>query len=436
MATDMKRRSFLKSASAAGLALAMPAVHVRAQGKKYKTALIGTGWWGMNICTYAMASGECQIVGMCDVDKNQLEPAVQKVKDFSGDNPRLYGDYRELLEKEKPDIAIVATPDHWHALAAIAAMESGAHVYVEKPISHTINEGVAMVSTARDNDRVVQVGTHRRVGVHNMSAMKFLKSGKVGDISMVRAFVIYGGGPGNPVPDEEVPDGLDWDMWCGPAPKRPFNRKIHPKGFRQFLDYANGTLGDWGIHWLDQILWWTEEKYPRTVYSTGGRYVRRDNTDAPDTQIATFEFESFTAHWEHRQCAPAVVSDHNIGVYFHGTNGTFHLGWMDGWTFYPRKKSDDVIHEDCVFEDKYNNDHENIEGLWANLLDCIKNKKRPVCDIEIGHRATCMSLLGMLSLKLGRSVVWDGEQNTIVNDPEAQRLLSRAYRAPWEYPKA
>jgi len=436
MSTDLKRRSFLKTASAAGLALSMPAVHIRAQGKKYKTALIGTGWWGMNICTHAMASGECQIVGMCDVDKNQLNPAVERVKEFSGDDPRKYGDYRELLEKEKPDIAIVATPDHWHALAAIAAMKAGAHVYVEKPICHTINEGVAMVNAAREADRVVQVGTHRRVGVHNMSGLEFLKSGKVGDISMVRAFVIYGGGPGEPTPDEEVPDGLDWDMWCGPAPKRPFNPKIHPRGFRQFLDYANGTLGDWGIHWLDQILWWTEEKYPKSVHSTGGRYVRRDNTDAPDTQIATFEFESFTAYWEHRQCAPAVVSDHNIGVYFHGTNGTFHMGWLDGWTFYPRRKSDDVIHEDCVFENKYNNDNENIGGLWANLLECIKNKKRPVCDIEIGHRSTCMSLLGMLSLKLGRSVVWDGEKNTIENDEEAQRLLSRAYRAPWEYPEA
>ena len=435
MGDNMKRRSFLKTAAAASAALSVPAIGVRAQGKKYKTALIGSGWWGMNICTYAMASGETKIVGMCDVDRNQLDPAVERVQGFSGDQPRKYADYRELLEKEKPEIVIVATPDHWHALAAIAAVKAGAHVYVEKPISHTVNEGIAMVKAAREADRVVQVGTHRRMGVHNMSGMEFLRSGKVGKISMVRAFVIYGGGPGRSRPDEEVPDGLDWNMWCGPAPLRPFNRAMHPKGFRQFLDYANGTLGDWGIHWMDQILWWTEEKSPKSVFSIGARHVKRDNTDTPDTQIATFDFESFTACWEHRLCARELVGKSNIGVNFYGTNGTFHMGWMDGWTFYPSGRNQAIIHEDCVFDDKYNKDNENIEGLWANLLDCIKNKERPVCDIEIGHRATTMSLLGMLSLKLGRSLAWDGEKQVIVGDKEASKMLSRPYRAPWKYPE-
>ena len=291
-----------------------------------------------------------------------------------------------------------------------------------------------MVNAARAADRVVQVGTHRRVGVHNMSGLEFLRSGKVGEISMVRAFVHYGGGPGKPTPDADIPDGLDWNMWCGPAPYRPFNPDMHPKGFRRFLDYANGQLGDWGIHWVDQILWWTEEKYPKKISSAGGRHVKKDSTDAPDTQITTYEFDSFTASWEHRLCASEVVGKSNIGVNFYGTNGTFHMGWMDGWTFYPNGRNQETVHEDCVFEDKYNKDHENIEGLWANLLDCIKTKKRPVCDIEIGHRSTSMSLLGLLSLKLGRSVEWDGEKQVIVGDDEANRLLSREYREPWKYP--
>lgn len=435
MDSNVKRRSFLKTAAAAGMTLSFPAIGVRAAGKKYKTALIGTGWWGMNICTYAMASGEAKIVAMCDVDRNQLDPAVEKVEKFSGDKPRKYTHYRELLEKERPEIVIVATPDHWHALAMIDAVKAGAHVYVEKPISHTINEGIAMVKAAREADRVVQVGTHRRVGVHNTSGMRFLRSGKVGEISMVRAFVLYGGGPGKPTPDEEPPEGLDWEMWCGPAPYRPFNRAIHPKGFRQFLDYANGTLGDWGIHWLDQILWWTEEKYPMSVSSIGGRHVKRDSTDAPDTQIATFEFESFTAYWEHRLCAAEVFGKSNIGVNFYGTKGTFHMGWLDGWTFYPSNPREPVIHQDAVFDDTYTKDKENIEGLWADLLDCIKNKMRPVCDIEIGHRATTMSLLGMLSLKLGRSLEWDGEREVVIGDDEANRMLSRPYRDPWKYPE-
>lgn len=424
------RRNFLKQSAAVPL-YAVP-LFGQPAGHKYRTALIGSGWWGRNILRVAMQSGRSRVVALCDVDQNQLEPAWEEVHQLSGESPRKYRDYRELLEREKPEIAIVATPDHWHPLNTIAALEAGAHVYVEKPIGHTIQEGRAMVEAARKQDRVVQVGTHRRVSPHNRSAMAFLRSGKVGKIGMVRAFVHYPGGPGESTPDSEPPPGLDWDFWCGPAPYRPFNSRIHPKGFRQFLEYANGQLGDWGIHWMDQILWWTEEKYPRKVYSTGGRHIRRDNTNAPDTQTATFEFESFTAVWEHRLYAGNESERHNIGCYFYGTEGVFHLGWLDGWTFYPSQKGEPPIHEDPQLHEP---DQQNIPELWADFLESIEQKRRPACDIEIGHRSTNMSLLGMLSLKLGRSIQWDGEKEVVVGDPEANRLLRREYRAPWVYPK-
>ncbi len=432
MAKQIERRSFLKTTAAGSAVLSAPAVITQAKAKQYKTAVIGTGWWGMNINRYAIQAGESKIVGMCDVDRNQLDPAWEEVKQLSGDTPNKYKDYREMLEKEKPEIVIVGTPDHWHPLATIAAVESGAHVYVEKPICHTINEGRAMVKAARDCNRVVQIGTHRRAGIHNRSGMDFLRSGKAGKIGMCRAFVHYGGGAGQIVPDSEPPDGLDWDWWCGPAPLRPFNKKIHPKGFRQFLDYANGQLGDWGIHWVDQILWWTEETYPRKISAAGGRHIRRDNTDAPDTLSVNYEFESFTATWEHRFYAANNAEKHNIGVYFYGTKGTFHMGWGDGWNFYPTNKGAPVIHEDCKFD---NRDRENIRELWANLLDCIKTGKRPICDIEIGHRSTSMSLLGMLSYKIGRSIEWDGEKERAVGNDRANRGLSRKYRKPWKYPE-
>ncbi|RJP25817.1 MAG: gfo/Idh/MocA family oxidoreductase [Candidatus Omnitrophota bacterium] len=425
----MKRRTFLKTGVLAGAAMSAPAVLTQARDKKYKTATIGSGWWGMNITRYAIESGACQVVGLCDVDRNHLDPAAEEVEKLSGDQPRKYGDYREMLEKEKPEIVIVGTPDHWHPLCAIAAVDAGAHIYVEKPISHTIREGRAMVNAARAANRIVQVGTHRRVGVHNVSALRFLRSGKVGQIGMVRAFVHYHGGSGEPTPDSEPPAGLDWDMWCGPAPLRPFNPRIHPRGFRRFLDYANGQLGDWGIHWLDQILWWTEEKYPKKVCSMGGRHIAKDNSDAPDTQIVTYEFDSFTATWEHRWFAGNDSEKHNIGVYFYGTDGVFHLGWTDGWTFYPR--NGDPIHEDCVF---HNKDNENIRELFADFLESIQTGFLPVCDIEIGHRSTTMSLLGMLSLRYGHSIDWDGEKELITDHPDANKLLSRVYRAPWKYP--
>lgn len=430
----MNRRNFIKTSAAASVAYsALSIVPAMSQAKKYRTALIGSGWWGMNILRSAMAAGESKVVALCDVDQNFLVPAGKEVEKLSNDRPELYTDYRELLTKEKPEIVIVATPDHWHPLITIMAVQQGAHVYVEKPISHTVNEGRAMVKAARDNNRIVQVGTHRRVSPHNVSGMEFLKSGKAGKIGMVRAFVHYGGGPGEVVPDSEPPKGLDWDMWCGPAPLNPYNSKIHPRGFRQFLDYANGQLGDWGIHWLDQILWWTEEKYPKTVFSTGGRAIKKDNTTAPDHQSVAFDFEDFTVVWEHRMFAGNnAEKGENVGCYFYGTEGTFHMGWQDGWTFYPVDKKKQVLHEAPKL---HKPDDQNIPELWANFLQSIKTNQLPVCDIEIGHRSTNMSLLGMLSLKLGRSVQWDGEKEIILNDPEANKLLSRPYRTPYEYPR-
>jgi predicted dehydrogenase len=400
-------------------------------GGKYRTALVGSGWWGMNILRTALEAGESQVVALCDVDENQINPAHEEIAKLSGDKPNKYKDYRDLLAKEKPEIVIVGTPDHWHPLVMIAAVQAGAHVYVEKPIGHTVNEGFAMVKAARDNDRIVQVGTHRRVSPHNVSGMKFLKSGKAGKIGMVRCFVHSGRVPAEPVPDGEPPAGLDWDMWCGPAPKRPYNSALHPRGFRNFLDYANGTIGDWGIHWFDQVLWWNGEQAPRRISSTGGRHVFRDHTDAPDTQVATFEFESFTCTWEHRWYGANQAEKAPLGAYFYGTEGTFHMGWRDGWTFYPRDPKAQVLHEEPQLHEP---DTQNIKELWADFLDAIKNNRRAVCDIEIGNRATAMSLLAMVSLKVGRELQWDGRN--VIGDPEAAKLLSRPYRAPWEYPKA
>jgi predicted dehydrogenase len=439
---NLNRRSFLKTSAAASVAFsAIPIFGAQSPAKKYRTALLGSGWWGMNILLEAIASGECTTVALCDVDDRLLDPALEKVRSLTSDQPRKYKDYRELLAKEKPEIVIVGTPDHWHPLMTIDAVKAGAHVYVEKPVGHTIREGRAMVKAARETGKVVQVGTHRRVSPHNVSGMEFLKSGKAGKIGMVRSFVLYGGGPEKPRPNLEPPPGMDWEMWCGPAPLRPYNDRIHPKGFRNFLDYANGTLGDWGIHWMDQILWWTDEKYPKRVFSTGGRPIKgrpvftkeEQTTDAPDSQVASFEFESFTAVWEHRQFAGnEAEKGESVGCYFYGTEGTFHMGWKSGWTFYPANKSKAPIQETPQL---HKPDDQNIKELWADFLQAIKTGRRPVCDIELGHLSTNMSLLGMLSLRLGRSLEWDGGRELVVGDEEANRLLSRPYRGSWEYPK-
>ena len=429
----MKRRNFIQKSAQLGVAYsALPILPALQKKKTYKLAIIGCGWWGMNILREAMAHGDNKVVGMCDVDRTALEKVVAEVDQLTGNKPKSFTDYRECIQKTKPDLVIVATPDHWHALPAIEAIKSGAHVFLEKPIGHTINEGKAILKVARDHQRVVQVDTHRRVSPHNVSGMEFLKAGKAGKISAVKCFVNYGGGAGKPMVQEEVPKGLDWNMWCGPAPMQTYNSKIHPRGFRQFLNYANGTIGDWGIHWFDQVLWWTEERAPKKVFSSGGRFVKNDGTDAPDTQYAVYEFESFTLTWEHKLAGKNAYEKSNVGCYFYGTEGTFHMGWLDGWTFYPRDNKKEIIQQEPSLHQP---DHQNIKELWADFMQSIENNRAPVCDIKHGHLATNISLLGMLSYKLGRSIEWDGEKEMVIGDEEANKLLSRDYRGDWEYPK-
>lgn len=448
---SVTRRSFLAATAASGLTLAAPTVRGAAASKKYKTVLLGSGWWGMNILREAIAAGASDVAALCDVDRRILDAAAAEVEKLTGTAPRKYGDYRELLDKEKPEIAIVATPDHWHPLQTIAAVQAGAHVYVEKPICHTIREGRAMVNAARAAGRVVQVGTHRRVSSHNMAAREFVRAGKLGQLGMVRAFVLYGGGgPEKPRKNAAPPKELDWDMWCGPAPMRPFNGDptnpwaggIHPRGFRQYLDYANGTLGDWGIHWTDQILWITGAKWPHKIFSTGGRPIKgppvltpeEQTSDAPDHQVAVYQFDGFTMSWEHRQFGGNnAEKGESVGCYFYGTEGTLHIGWLEGAVFYPVGRNKEPVR----FAPQLNKpDEQNIKELWADFLDAIQTGRRPVSDIEEGHYSTNISLLGMLSYKLGRSIEWDGEKEVIVGDAEANKLLQREYRAPWKYPTA
>jgi predicted dehydrogenase len=450
----MNRRHFLQSTAAATTLASLHSVRAadKAGSRKFRTALIGCGWWGNNILREAMASGACEVVALCDVDSRQFEATLKNVAAGTGDQPKTYKDYRELLAQAKVDIAIIGTPDHWHALPMIAAVKAGAHVYVEKPIGHTVLEGRAMVNAARAAGRVVQVGTHRRISPHNVSGRDFIRAGKVGDIGMVRCFVHYGGGPEKPRPTVAVPKELDWDLWCGPAPLRPFNGGdpreasgrggIHPRGFRNYLDYANGTLGDWGIHWLDQILWVTGEKYPKRIFSSGGRPIAgpvvntpdAQTTDAPDHQVATFAFEKMTVQWEHRRFGNNNTDKgENVGCYFYGTKGIFHMGWQKGWTFYPANASEPVVSE----APKLNSpDSQNIKELWADFLQAIRTGSKPISDIGEVHLSTNMALLGMVSMKVGRSLEWDGAKERIIGDDAANKLLRRDYRKGWEYPSA
>lgn len=441
----INRREFIHLAASSGVALSAPNLMALSnRGKKYRTALIGSGWWGKVITEMAMQSGTVRMIAVCDVDDSMNDSAVALIQEKSGDSPKVYKDYRELIAREKPEICIVATPDHWHPLIAIAAAEAGAHVYVEKPVGHTILEGRAMVNAARAANRVMQVGTHRRVTPHGISAYNFVKEGKLGKIGMVRAFVAGAAGAGQPENlsrDEDPPAGLDWDMWCGPGPLNPYNAAYHPRKWRQFLDYANGQIGDW-VHWTDQIKWILgDENHPKSVSAVGGIMLRRPLPseapkgttvpDAPDTLDVHWEFDDCIATWEHHQYAGNNQEKAGIGCYFFGEKGVLHVGWGEGWTFYPAKKNQETIHVDPMLHEPSG---QNVPELWADFIDAIEKNRKPVCDIEIGHWSTTVSLLGILSWKLGRSVKWDGENETCPGDAEANALLRREYRTPWVYP--
>ena len=431
------RRQFLASSAAAFSAV--PLLRAQDPNRKFRTVLIGSGWWGLNILREALAAGRSECTALCDVDPRQLAKATEDVQSITNAAPKQYRDYRELLDKEKPDIAIIATPDHWHALQTIAALKAGAHVFVEKPTAHTVNESRAMVRTAKDSGRTVQVGLHRRIGPHHVNAHRFLRDGKVGKIGMVRCFVHSGGGTEQARPNGSPPDGMDWDLYCGPAPLRPFNSRIHPGGWRMFMDFANGIIGDWGVHWLDQILMWTEEKGPRSVFSSASRPLsgpailtpEKQTTDAPEVQNAIFQFEGFTATWENRRFGENEAEKHPLGVCFYGTNGTLHIGWRDGWTFYPAKKGDPIIHEDHQLQEP---DGHNLLLLWNDFLKAIDAKSAPIANLEAAHRSSLLPMLANLSAKAGRSIQWDPEKEIIANDDAASALLSRPYRGPWEYP--
>ena len=434
----LTRRNFL-AASAATAAVAAtstvssPAVLGADSKKKYRTALIGCGWWGNNIRNAAMKSGTIELVALCDVDRRQLDRTLARQKEMTDVVPKTFGDYREMLKEIQPEIVINATPDHWHALTTIAACEAGAHVYLEKPNSHTMDEGLPMIKAARDAKRIVQIGMHRRTAPHHISAMEFLKSGKVGKIGAIKAFVNYPWMPKS-TPDEPVPEGLNWDFFCGPSKLVPFNPRMHPGGYRHFEEFSNGQISDWGTHWLDQVLWWAgDDVHPTAICAIGGRRIFDDNTTIPDSMHVVYKFDKFDLIWENRNYAGNPQERHNVGLYFYGSEGVLHLGWLDGWSFYPRGdfKVTPTEHVESVLDMP---DHQNIANLWDDFIKSIESNTLPICDIEIGHHATSLALLAVLSLKLGRGIVWDGGKQTIPNDPEACKLLSREYRAPWQYP--
>jgi predicted dehydrogenase len=344
-----------------------------------------------------------------------------------------------VLDDKHIDAVIIATPDHWHPIQTILACEAGKDVYVEKPISVTVTEGRAMVSAARRYHRIVQAGTQQRSGKHFQQAAELVKSGRIGKVSQVRTWNFGNESPagiGNP-PDGEPPKELDWDMWLGPAPKRPFNPNrfgVAPdrwSSFRWFWDYAGGMMTDWGVHWLDIVQLVMGADAPRFVSTGGGKFVLEDNRETPDTILATFQYPEFVCTYENRVANAAPISGKTNGMLFHGTDGTLFVD-RQGLEIIPetRKTGETTVERTQALKVENSNQH-HLDHM-KDFIECVRSRKTPIADIEIGHRSTTTALLGNIAYRTGHRIEWDGARERIVGDAKASAYLSRDYRRPWK----
>lgn len=444
----MDRRAFLKTGTA-GLALsaALPFGPLFAAEKPKRVGLIGTGWYGKCDLLRLIQVSPIEVVSLCDVDKKMLAEAAEIVasRQASKKTPRTFGDYREMLAEKDLDIVLIATPDHWHALTMIAAVEAGADVYVQKPISVDVAEGQAMLAAARKHKRVVQVGTQRRSTPHLIEARDtILREGKLGDIGLVEIYCYYHmRARGNP-PDTAPPDYLDYEMWTGPAPMRPYNEWTHPRRWRAFMEYGNGIIGDMCIHMLDMVRWMLDLGWPKRIDSTGGILVDKESkANISDTQVATFEFGDLPVVWQHRTYGSSPDPQYPWGATFYGTKGTLKASVM-GYDFIPQGQGQ-AVHRDVTYEfeqypeDKTEKDLERhvapaIRGHMKDLLECIATRGKPVADIEQGYISTASCVMANMAMQLGRTLAWDPVKNEVIGDDEANRLLRRPYREPWNHP--
>ena len=444
----MNRRSFLLS-SAAGATLSAIArsAYAAPVARNRRVGLIGCGWYGKCDLTRLLQIEPVEVVSLCDVDRTMLAEAGEwfAARQVSKKTPRTYGDYRNMLAERDLDIVLVATPDHWHALAMIAAVEAGADVYVQKPISVDIAEGQAMLAAAHKHGRVVQVGTQRRSTPHLIEARdRVIREGKLGTIGLVEIYCYYHMRARDNPPDTAPPAHLDYEMWTGPAPMRPYNALVHPRSWRAFMEYGNGIVGDMCIHMLDMVRWMLDLGWPDSVSSTGGILVdKRSKANISDTQTATFRFGDLPVIWNHRSWGHPPDPAYPWGATIYGDRGTLKAS-VQSYDFIPfgagTPEHRDVTYEFKEYpEDEKEKDLEThvapaIRGHMRDFLTAIDSRGKPVADISEGRISTTSCILANLSAQLGRSLRWDSRHDRIREDVEAQALAKRAYRAPWKHP--
>jgi predicted dehydrogenase len=382
--------------------------------------VIGVGGMARTHLRNLVKEPDVNVAALCDVFGPNLDQASAIAPDAG-----TYVDLRAVLDRSDIDAVVLGTPDHWHAWPTVTACQSGKDVYVEKPTSVTVREGRKMVEAARTHNRIVQVGTQQRAADLYRRVVEIVQSGQLGRITWVQTWNASNSDPagnGHP-PDENPPSELNWDLWLGPAPSRPYNVNRF-RHFRRFWDYAGGMMTDWGVHHLDIVFWAMGQVHPISVSSSGGIFHFDDNRETPDTQLTTYEYPDYLVTYECRYNSLQAPLGKSYGILFYGTAASLFVD-RDELRVLPEKDSGIE-----PFSEKGNgNAH---REHMRNFLDCVKSRQTPICDIETGHDSSAIAMLGNIAYRTGRRILWDGPSERIPNDSEADALLDFTYRAPWE----
>jgi predicted dehydrogenase len=422
------RREFLKT-SAAGIASLTALQAAGAADKpneKLVMAVMGVKGRGRGHLSGFSKFDDVEIAYVCDCDENVISGALKSISDKQKRQPKIEKDIRKVLEDPSVNALAIAAPDHWHALATIWACQHGKHVYVEKPISHNMAEGRRMVEAARKYDRVVMVGTQRRSGPQYLAAAEFIRSGKLGKVPFAKAWIAGNRPSVGRFKDESAPAGVDYNLWLGPAPERPFNKNRFHYNWHWHWDYGTGELGNNGIHYLDVARMVIPElDAPVRISSGGGINFYSDDRETPDTHIAVFDFPKTTLVWEHHIWSKTGSEGAASGLMVYGEKGTM-LFTKEGWQVLDGKDGLTGVGEPAGIETPH----------LRNFVDCVKDRtKKCPADIEEGHKSTRLCHLGNIALRTGHTIRFDEKTETITGDAEANKLLGREYRKPFVVPE-
>ncbi|MCI0357760.1 MAG: Gfo/Idh/MocA family oxidoreductase [Planctomycetaceae bacterium] len=429
MSNSHTRRSFVKTSAATAawatgsyFASQSPAQETKSTGATLTVAIMGVNGRGSALANAFIGQPNCQVAYICDVDERAINKVMSAIAAKQNRKPQGIADFRKALDDKSLDALVCAAPNHWHAPATILGCAAGKHVYVEKPCSHTAREGELAIEAARKHNRVVQMGSQRRSWPNMIEAVGKLREGAIGKLHYARSW--YNNtrqsiGVGKPA---AVPAWLDWSLWQGPAPERPFVDNVVHYNWHWKWHWGNGELGNNGVHALDLARWGLGVDFPIRVTSSGGKYRHDDDQETPDTHVVSYNFPgNKTITWEGLSWSPYGNGGSQFGISFHGSEGT--LVFEDrGYRIFDLKNKEVVATK--------NDDDE--RGHIANFLDCIRTGKRPAADIAEAHKSTLLCHLGNIAHRTGRVLTTSEKDGHIVGDEQAMQLWSREYRPGWE----